>query len=159
MAWVATQNFRGVEQVLGTPPAQVSELLVQLGRDTVRLLLRYQVAELNRFYFERWELAQIGLGLALTALFYRLPPRAHWLAWSCVVLTVLTMAQHWLITPEVVRLGRLIDFVTTPAPERERFWTLHMIYSSLEVFRLLLLAAMTLRLWTIPPHEGGRALS
>jgi hypothetical protein len=159
MAWVATHNFRGVEQILAAPPALVSELLAQHGRETVRLLLRYQASELNRFYFERWELAQIGLGLALAALFFRCRRVPRWLAWSCVLLTVLTMTQHWLITPEVVRLGRIIDFITTPAPERERFWALHTIYSSLEVFRLLLLAAVTIRLGTLPPCDGRRALS
>ncbi len=98
--------------------------------------------------------------MALAALWIRFQPRVRWLAWSCVLLTALAIAQLWLITPEVVRLGRLIDFVTTPAPARERFWTLHAVYSSVEVFRLLALAAMTLRLWTLPPRDGGgRALS
>lgn len=155
MAWVATHNFRGVEQVLAAPPPPVSGLLAQHGRETLRLLLRYQVAELNRFYFARWELAQIGLGLALTVVLLRLRPRLPWLAWSCILLTALTVAEHWLINPEVVRLGRIIDFVTTPAPERERFWALHAVYSSVEVFRLALLAAMTIRLWIASPRDDG----
>jgi hypothetical protein len=61
-----------------------------------------------------------------------------------------TAAMHWLITPEIIRLGRSIDFVpeTAFSEERNRFWGLHTTYSIVEIVKVgagLALAAMLLR--------------
>ena len=65
MAMVATQNFRSVDRLLAKPAAPAAEQLQKLGPGFARMLLRHQVSEQNRWYFETWGIAEIGLGLAL----------------------------------------------------------------------------------------------
>ncbi len=48
------------------------------------------------------------------------------------------LAMHFLLTPEITRLGRAIDFVPPGAPssDRTRFWIFHGAYSVLELTKL-----------------------
>ena len=54
MAMVATQNFRSVDRLLAKPSAAAAQQLHKLG-PAGRSLLRYQVSEQNRWFFETWE--------------------------------------------------------------------------------------------------------
>src|SRR5690242_11769627 len=63
MAWVATENFRSVDRLIGNANPLATMEFRTLGVDASRNLLRYQVSEQNRFYFETWEIAQLLLGL------------------------------------------------------------------------------------------------
>lgn len=149
MMVVATQNFRGVDRLLEAPSAQAAPLLRELG-DDARPLLRYQVSELNRWYFQMWERTQLVLGIAvLGVLLFRAEGRPSMLILSSLMLAS-TAAVHWLITPEIIRLGRSIDFVpeTVFSEARNRFWGLHTTYSIIETVKVgagLALAAMLLR--------------
>jgi len=49
----------------------------------------------------------------------------------------LLLAQRFWITPEIVRIGRLIDFAPQ-APERQTFWMFHGAYSAVELTKLAL---------------------
>ena len=61
---------------------------------------------------------------------------AHGWALGLAVL-VLLLAQRFWITPEIVRIGRLIDFAPQ-APERQTFWMYHNAYSAIELAKLAL---------------------
>jgi hypothetical protein len=139
MALVATQNFRSVDRLLEAPAAQASRQIQSMGWETARTFLRYQVSEQNRFYFEHWELAQLllGAGLFLLLLFGTSVGRGE-LALSISMMLVVAV-MHWLLTPNIVSLGRQIDFVAreVASPERSRFWTFHAAYSTLEIVKLL----------------------
>lgn len=139
MFFVATQNFQGVERVLDAPSEKTSPSLRQLGHEEARFLLRYQVSELNRFYFNVWERVQLALGVGLTLLAWRWPWRRN-IVFVPAVLLLIVAASHWFMTPEITHLGRLMDFVPN-ARETETgrvFWRYHQIYSTLEVFKFLL---------------------
>jgi len=62
MAWAAAVSFNSVNRVLDRPHPVATSQFKALGRADARLLLRYQVAEQNRWYFEKWETAQIVMG-------------------------------------------------------------------------------------------------
>ena len=64
------------------------------------------------------------------------------------------MQRAWL-TPEIVRVGRSLDFVLAGlnAPERAHFWQLHGFYSGAEVLKWVVLLGMTVRL-VIGRHLG-----
>src|ERR1700747_3283126 len=64
MAMVATQNFRSVDRLLAKPSAPAAQQLAKLGAEAL-MLLRYQVSEQNRWYFETWGIAEIAIGVAL----------------------------------------------------------------------------------------------
>lgn len=147
---VATHNFTGVEELLAKPSPPAAQYIEALGNPEARMLLRNQVSELNRWYFVVWERFQLGLGvLLLLVLFLGADGKPFMLVVSLLML-VAAVLQHWLLTPEIVRLGRAIDFVplTAPSSERTRFWNFHTAYSTTEVLKLLLGFFLTVRLLT-----------
>ena len=136
MILVATQNFRSVDRLLAAP-GRAGEQVEKMGRDEARAFLRYQVSEQNRWYFETWEMAQLALGLAVIYATFRQSAK---LATLAAVMFALLLAERFYMTPEIVRLGRLIDFVpqATPSPERTTFWKFHGAYSAVELLKLAL---------------------
>lgn len=142
MLFVATQNFRGVDRLLEDPSGKANHLLDRVGPEK-RALLRYQVSELNRFFFEIYGNVQIGLALVLT-ITVAVATRANRLVLGIAAgLLVISVAARVFLIPEIAALGRLIDFVPTeaPSPERSRFWSFHIAFSVLEIAKFLLIAA------------------
>jgi hypothetical protein len=139
LTFVATRNFRTVDAVLKTPPPEASKMIQGLGHDNARQLLRYLAGEENRGYFDAWELAQLGLGTALTG-FLLFGVEKRLLAGLAGAMLVLTLFQHLKITPELEWLGRSIDFLpaTAESQARDQFWKLHGIYGGIEVVKMLL---------------------
>jgi hypothetical protein len=133
MILVATQNFRSVDRLLADPRS-AAEQIGKMGSDEARTLLRFQVSEQNRWYFETWEKIQLALGLALLALTFR---QGRFLFWLAATMFALLLVERFYITPEIVRIGRLIDFAPQ-APERHTFWMFHGTYSAVELTKLAL---------------------
>jgi hypothetical protein len=147
MLFVATQNFRGVDRLLEAPGAPASQVMETITRDDARALLRYQVSELNRFFFDWFGLVQVALAVALTVnLLFATNGHRPTLV-ICVLLVILVAIEKWYMTPEITYLGRLIDFVRSdlPSPVRSRFWSFHIAFSVMEVVKLLVLAALGIR--------------
>jgi hypothetical protein len=124
MSVIATENFYTIDRLLGGSPNPAFRAAVpQLGQPLARDLLRYLSSELNRLYFQLWNIAQLAIGAVVLWLIARdrAPDRVRWL------------------TPAIVSLGRSLDFVPRdPAPPGMRqFWVLHAAYTSLEMIKLL----------------------
>jgi len=158
MMAVAIGNLQGVDRLLEAPDPSASQFIKALGADSARMLLRHQVAELNRFYFENWELVQIclGIGLTVTMLFATNGEKIY--MGLCGFVLLLVIVEHFLVTPQIVSMGRAIDFVPEGAPsvERIKFWRFHNAYSTLEVLKMLTLAGMSLRLMVIQRRNRSR---
>jgi hypothetical protein len=138
MIFVATQNFQTVDRVLASPPPQAAQMFQTLGPDNSRLLLRYLAGEENRLFFVTWELAQIGLGIALTAILL-FAIRSGLLAGMAGGMVIIALFQHFRVTPEMISLGRLIDFgAGAGSAAYSQFWRLHGLYGVLEVVKLVL---------------------
>ena len=145
MIFVATQNFQTVDRVLATPAPEASEMFQTLGPDNSRLLLRYLAGEENRLFFVSWELAQIALGVLLTAILLSgmrsgLPAgRNRLLAGLAGGMVIVALFQHFRVTPEMIALGREIEFgAGAGSPAYTQFWRLHGLYGVLEVAKLAL---------------------
>jgi hypothetical protein len=139
MDMVATQNFRSVDRLLAAPSPQLAERVHGMGgHDAVRVLLRHQVAEQNRWYFETWEQIQMALGVALFLVLLFRAGRDRWMLFFTLLMLALVLIAHFFLTPEITRLGRAIDFVppSTSSPDRARFWLLHGSYSASELIKL-----------------------
>jgi len=138
MIFVATQNFQTVDRVLAAPPPKAAQMFQTLGADNSRLLLRYMAGEDNRLFFVAWELAEIALGIALTAiLLFAL--RSGLLAGLSGGMVIIALFQHFRVTPEMISLGRLIDFGSgAGSAAYSQFWRLHGLYGVLEVMKLIL---------------------
>ena len=154
MIMVATQNFRSVDRLLAEPRTAVGRI-EQLGRDAARTFLRYQVSEQNRWYFETWEQIQLALGGVLLVIAFTGLREQRSFPLLVTAMVALLALEHFYLTPEIVRLGRLIDFVPQAASSQERdlFWRFHGAYSAIELTKLALGFFLSFRIVSAPGTE------
>ena len=142
MIFVATQNFATVDRVLAAPPQEAAQMFQTLGPENARLLLRYLAGEENRLFFTNWELTQIALGALLTAVLL-LAIQSRLLAGLVGAMLIIALFQHFRVTPEMIALGRLVDFGGgSGSAAYSQFWRLHGLYGVLEVVKLALLVVV-----------------
>jgi hypothetical protein len=140
MIFVATQDFATVDRVLAAPPHPATQMFQTLPPQNARLLLRHLAGEENRLFFTSWELAQIALGLPLTAILL-LARNSRLLAGLAGAALILALFQHFRVTPEMIALDRLVEFGGgSESAAYSQFWRLHGLYGVLEVAKLALLA-------------------
>jgi hypothetical protein len=144
MAWVATQNFRQVDRLLERNDPAAATRLQPLGSDA-RTVLRYAASEQNRWFFRNWEIVQLVSGaLFFFAMLFGSAEKKLFLG-GLLLLLALVAVQRFMLTPEIIALGRMIDFVPPyqSSPERSRFWVLHTAYSGVEVCKWVLTLVLT----------------
>ncbi len=156
MIGVATSNFKIVGNILKEPPPPARAQIEGLTEDGARMLLRLVASEQNRFFFHAWETAQIGLGaaLALTLLF---ATNGHRVVMGLsLAMLALVIVTHFLLTPEITALGRVIDYVPADRQTEERvlFWKYHNVYSGTELVKLAL--GFLLAVWLLKSRGDGR---
>lgn len=166
MILVATQNFRSVDRLLAEPRTAAGQI-EQMGRDEARTFLRYQVSEQNRWYFEAWEKMQLALGVVLLVVVCTGLGEHRSFCLLVTAMLALLAVERFYLTPEIVRLGRLIDFVPPAAssPDRTLFWRFHGAYSAVELTKLALGFFLSLRIvrapipGVAPLSHGGATLA
>lgn len=156
---VATENFYTIDRLLARPTNSTFPSLVErLGHPQAREVLRYLSSELNRLYFQLWNVMQLAVGLLVLWLIARKPSAAK-AQWGVVgMLGVVALMMLWL-APEIVSVGRSLDFVPRdpPPPALGRFWILHTTYAVLETGKLV--AGVIVAVWiarSAPAREAGR---
>lgn len=144
MVTVATRNFRMVDHVLQNPAPGFDKILENQGTGEARMFLRYLASELNRWYFETWEWCQLGIAAMVAVLTVYAVPRQRLPISLALLLLAIVVVERFALTPQIVHLGRLIDFAPPDAGEsRESFWRYHHWYSGLEVTKMLVGVALT----------------
>lgn len=148
MSVVATENFYTIDRLLDTSTnVQFHRDVQQLGHTPARDLLRFLSSELNRLYFQVWNVAQLVLGAFALWLLATSPPLAETQEaqrrrgfWGVVAMLGVVVLMLAYLTPQIVSLGRSLDFVPRePAPPgMQKFWILHAAYTSLEMLKLLI---------------------
>ena len=143
---VATENFFTVDRLLaGSTSASFHAFVERTGQPQTRELLRYLSSELNRLYFQLWNVMQLALGLLVVWLIGRdsSVTRAWW--GIVAMLSVVVLMTVWL-APEITIVGRSLDFVPRdpPPPALARFRMLHAAYTALEMGKLLVGVVVTL---------------
>src|SRR5438477_7509934 len=74
MAIIATENFYTIYRLLDAlPNAKLAADVEKLGHDEVFNLLMYLSSELNRLYFQFWNLAQLAIGILTLWLVVKVP--------------------------------------------------------------------------------------
>ena len=153
MSIVATENFYTIDRLLeSSSKAEFYAAAQKLGHTPARDLLRYLSSELNRLYFQGWNVTQLVLGVAALSLAGRVP-RVRWGIVTMLAIVLLMLAY---LTPQIVTLGRSLDFVPRdPAPAgMQKFWILHAAYTSLEMLKLVVGLIVT---WWIAADFSNRA--
>jgi hypothetical protein len=137
---VATENFYTIDRLIAdSPSGGFASAVQQLGNPQARDLLRYLSSELNRLYFQVWNVTQLALGVLVLWLVKRpAKPFGRIGDGVLLMLAIVVLMLVWL-TPAIVSLGRSLDFVPrVPSPPGlQQFWTLHAAYTSLEMIKLL----------------------
>lgn len=147
-AWVAITvcvwfaaggSFRTVAQVLQRSNSQLADAAKTMSADQTRVVLRYLTSEINRTYFHSYGWAQLVFGVLLFVLMLRHSPRNTTDLAIAGAMLALAAGLTLYITPEIVALGRQMDFVPRdPAPpEMARFRALHGAFTRLDGAKLL----------------------
>jgi hypothetical protein len=153
MALVAAENFWTVNRLLDAQPNQkFAADIEKFGRGETHDLLYYYSSELNRLYFQYWNLAQLAIGILTLWLVVRVP-EADKSKWCIVAMLGIVMFLTVLITPRIVSVGRQLDFVPRdPQPPGLRtFGLLHAAYTVFDGIELILGILVTL--WLVKRKE------
>src|SRR3989442_6742207 len=99
MAVVATENFFTIERLIDAKPNPAFAADVEkLGHDATRELLRYLSSELNRLYFQYWNVAQLAVGIVALWFVIKLPA-ANRPKWGILGMLAIALLLTALITP------------------------------------------------------------
>jgi hypothetical protein len=148
MAIVATENFYRIEPLLEAHPnSAFTADIEKLGRAGVHDIMYYYSSELNRLYFQWWNLAQLAIGVLTLWLIVKIPG-AERTKWEVVAMLGIVLFLTVLVTPFIVSVGRSLDFVPrVPPPDGLRtFGLLHAAYTVLDGIELILGVLVTLAL-------------
>jgi hypothetical protein len=150
---VAAENFYTIDRLLKAEPNHAFALDIEkLGHDQTREVLRYLSSELNRLYFQYWNVAQLGLGILTLWLVGKLV-WAHKAKWGIVAMLGIVLFLTAVITPRIVSVGRALDFVPrVPPPDGLRtFGLLHAAYTVFDGIQVILGILVTL--WLVNGNE------
>ena len=148
MAIVATENFFRIDPLLDARPNPAFAADIEkFGRGAIHDLMYYYSSELNRLYFQFWNVAQLAIGI-LTLWWIVKIPGAERAKWEVVAMLGIVLFLTVLITPRIVSVGRSLDFVPrTPPPDGLRtFGLLHATYTVFDGIQLILGVMVTLKL-------------
>jgi hypothetical protein len=150
VAVVATQNFFTIDRLLAGSPNESFHVAVKTldsvespGHPVARDMLRYLSSELNRLYFQYWNLAQLIVGL-LTLWFVTKIRAANRAKWCVVAMLGISLFVMAVLTPPIVNVGRALDFVPRESPPLEvvtrlrTFGLLHAAYTVSTFITLIL---------------------
>jgi hypothetical protein len=167
---VAPTNFRLVDELLAHSENQSFRALVEhLGSGPTRELLRYLSSELNREFFQRWNIVQVLLGAGLLLIVSKRTEAAGGVAsfqrqqrrvrLPLVLATVLVVGLLVGLTPLITSLGRSLDFVPRePAPPAlAHFKLLHVGYTVLELIKVVCVGIAAYWLTRGDPQAAGVA--
>src|SRR5262245_45776715 len=152
-AVVATENFFIIDRLLTAQPhTKFAADVEKLGHDEARSLLYYFSSELNRLYFQYWNVAQLAIGILALWLVVK-SPDANKAKWGIVAMLAIVLFLTVLITPRIVSVGRTLDFVPRqpPPPGLRTFGLLHAAYTVFDGIELILGILVTL--WLIRGKE------
>ena len=148
MAIIATENFYRVDPIIDAQSNPVfASHIEKLGRDAIHDVMYYYSSELNRFYFQFWNMLQLVVGLLALWLIVKVPG-SNRAKWEVVAMLAIVLFLTISITPRIVAVGRSLDFVPrVPPPDGLRtFGLLHATYTVLDGVQLILGILVTLSL-------------
>lgn len=151
---VVAYGFAGIDDLLARNPA----LAEHAGFDVTDVnakktsLIWVHTSELNRVYFEAWNQAQLLLGLLTLGLIVRAGKLPILLV---AIATGLVAYVHFVIEPQVIELGRQLDFVPREPPPAiyTEFQQHHKTYFAIEMTRFMLVVIATAWLLWRPPKQ------
>jgi len=155
-----TQNFQAVDRFLASPGSDAtSTQLDSIGRDRERAILRRNAAEENNWIFINWERAEFVLGAALLAVLItgHAQPRKLLLIGGAGLFAIVA-AEHLLLTPRIVEMGRFVEDLPKTDDRYKTFWIFHGFYSGLDILKMVVIFLMAARLLIRHKTDPGAAI-
>jgi hypothetical protein len=150
MAWYGARSFSTVNRVVNGSNPVFAVQTRPLGQANTRIVLRYAIAEENRYLFQTWEYMQLILGVGFFSylLFGTLEGKLS--LGLALGLLVITGLQRFGLSSELGNMGKTLDYLPQDivAAERAKFWLLHSAYLAAEALKFgvaLVLLAVVLR--------------
>ncbi len=143
VTFATSYSSRTVNVVMENPPHEASKWVDILGKERIRTLLLHNTAEVNRSLLEAWGYADLVLCvfILITAVMIK---SGKPIMIASALLLILCLASVFLLTPQLVAVGRLLDF--RPAlpvpPERAQFASLNGMFTGISVIRILTAAVI-----------------
>ncbi len=137
MTWYGARSFGTVEEIMNqSNPAFVLQTK-PLGPAVTRLVLRYEVAEQNRWLTRSWETMQILLGCLFFGYLLFGTTEGKFSLVVMLMMLAVTLVQHFLLSPELGNLGRALDYLPNDVANQERakFWLIHNSYLAAEAVK------------------------
>ena len=151
-----SQNFQTVDRFLAAPgDSRTSAQLSAIGRVPERAILRRNAAEENNWLFLNWERAELAIGGMLLVLCRIGQQRQKMKITGSVALLAIVAAEHFLLTPDIVSLGRIVDGLTAADPRYRTFWILHGFYSGLDILKMVVIFGIGVRAAFLRPDTGS----
>jgi hypothetical protein len=140
MVWFGARSFQSVQRVMNASNPVFAVQTKPLGKANTQMVLRYEIAEENRYLFQNWEYMQLILGVAFFSylLFGTLEGKFS-LALALGMLAI-TGVQRFGISPELGNVGKTLDYLPADIviAERAKFWLLHSAYVGCEALKFAL---------------------
>lgn len=146
--FVNSQSQVLVERTFSDPPAEIQRTIDEVGRETVRQILRFEAAQLNRRIDQIWEVMQMGLGAALLVTAVLTPRRSRVvIAGAALMITIVAMNALY-VTPAMHALAGSFDFLppTAALQDRENHQTLERWHTILQAAAISVSMVVTVRL-------------
>jgi len=137
MAWYGARSFGTVESIMQQSNPGFVVQTKPLGPAMTRTVLRYIVAEQNRWLFRNWEYMQIVLACLFFCYLLFGTTEGKFSLGVMLAMLALTVMQRFLISPDLGITGRTLDFAPTDlaAQEHARFWLVHNAYIAVEALK------------------------
>jgi hypothetical protein len=145
-AVMAAENFYTIDRLLqNSSNATFRQTVEKLGHAAAHDFLFYLSAELNRLYFQWWNIAELAL-LLLALWLVRPLPGSKKAVWGIVAMLAVVIFMTVALTPPIVSVGRALDFVPRdpPPPALRTFGLLHAAFSVFTLINLVLGVLVTL---------------
>jgi hypothetical protein len=139
MWFAAGKSFSTVNRILQAQNPELVKITKPLSPAETREVLRHLASEINRTFFGTYNWVQVVLGALLLFLLLRQTPRDITATALVGAMFVIILILSFIVTPQIVTLGRSLDFVPRipPPPEMGRFRMLHAAYTGLDGIKLL----------------------
>ena len=160
MMWIGSQNQDSVTRILMAQPQKMQQIIFTLTDSEKKSLFLYAANEMTRYYSNIWEWAQLALGATILGLLVVARQAKQFIVISSIMLLTV-IACHFLLAPQLLGLGRTIDFgaPTQFAAERSQFNSMQMLYFAMDITRLLLAILLTFQLLRRGSDEKRRRRS
>ncbi len=136
--WFSSENVATIDQRLRAPSKDLAAYLARVELSDADVIVRHHASEVNRSLFATWERVEIVLGLALLAGLFFGPDSKRFTIVLCLMMLACVIFLHWFLTPEMAKVGQVVDFV---APDhasvaRDRLRSLNTGYQVIGMVKL-----------------------